>query len=129
MNDPLAPIIADLRSKKLVGRHNNTSDSSRFSITPDEWQDVVLAHVVSKLGVTRAQMRLERAIDSNAIGNFYDPNRGKFNSWEWFEDHFGDSHRLYGGHRDSGCLASVGYFCHDDRSSRIAARPLVSFIR
>ena len=129
VNDPLAPIIADLRSKKLVGRHNNTSDSSRFSITPDEWQDVVLAHVVSKLGVTRAQMRLERAIDSNAIGNFYDPNRGKFNSWEWFEDHFGDSHRLYGGHRDSGGLASVGYFCHDDRSSRIAARPLVSFIR
>ena len=128
MNDPLAPIIADLRSKKLVGRHNNTSDSSRFSITPDEWQDVVLAHVVSKLGVTRAQMRLERAIDSNAIGNFYDPNRGKFNSWEWFENLFAGSDRLCGGYRGFGGLAGVSDGWHDNRQ-RIAARPLVSFIR
>src|SRR3989338_4256891 len=115
VEDPLAPIIADLRQKKLVGRHSNTSDGSRFSITPDEWQDVVLAHVASKLGVTRAQTRLERAIDSNAIGNFYDPNRGKFNAWEGFEDSFADSDRLYGGSRGRGGLARVDYFWHDDR--------------
>ena len=129
VNDPLAPIIADLRHKKLVGRHNNTPDGSRFSITPDEWQDVVLAHVASKLGVTRAQTRLERAIDSNAIGNFYDPNRGKFNAWEWFEDPLEDSDRLYGGSRDDGGLAHVCYRWRDPRHSHIAARPLVSFIR
>ncbi|MEK7138818.1 MAG: hypothetical protein AAB799_01420 [Patescibacteria group bacterium] len=129
VNDPLLPIIADLRQKKLVGRHNNTPDGSRFSITPDEWQDVVLAHVASKLGVTRAQMRLERAIEFNAIGNLYDPNRGKFNAWEWFEDHFEDSSRLYGGYRGDGGLASVGYVWHDDRYGSFAARPLVSFAR
>lgn len=129
VNDPLAPIIADLRSKKLVGRHNNTPDGSRFSITPDEWQDVVLAHVASKLGVTRAQMRLERAIDFNAIGNLYDSNRGKFNALEWFEDRFEDSGRLCGGGRDCGGLACVYYSWCDCRFSSIAARPLVSFIR
>lgn len=129
VNDPLAPVIADLRSKKLVGRHNNTPDGSRFSITPDEWKDVVLANIASKLGVTRAQMRLERAIEFNAIGNLYDPNRGKFNAWEWFEDHFEDSDRLYGGCRDYGGLANVNFSWHDIRSSSIAARPLVSFIR
>ena len=130
VNDPLAPIIADLRQKKLVGRHSNTPDGSRFSITPDEWQDVVLAHVASKLCVTRAQMRLERAVEFNAIGNLYDPNRGKFNAWEWFEDHFEDSHRLCGGYRALGGLASVDYArWHDSRYGLIAARPLVSFIR
>lgn len=129
VNDPLAPIIADLRQKKLVGHYSNTPDGSRFSVTPDEWQDVVLAHVASKLGVTRAQTRLERAVDFNAIGNLYDPNRGKFNTWEWFEDHFGDSRRLCGGDRDRGGLAHVGYDWHDDLYSSIAARPLVSFIR
>ncbi len=128
-NDPLAPIIADLRQKKLVGRYNNTPDGSRFSIAPDEWQDCVLAHVASKLGVTRAQIRLERAIEFNAIGNLYDPNRGKFNAWEWFEDHFGDFHRLCGGDRGDGGLADVHYCRHVNRSSSIAARPLVSFIR
>lgn len=129
VNDPLAPIIADLRSKKLVGRHNNTPDGSRFSITPDEWRDVVLAHVASKLGVTRAQTRLERAIEFNAIGNLYDSNRGKFNAWEWFEDVFVDSFRLYGGHRGSGGLANVLCNWHVIRFSFLAARPLVSFIR
>ncbi len=129
VDDPLAPIIADLRTKKLVGRHNNTPDGSRFAITPDEWQDCVLAHVASKLGVTRAQMRLERAVEFNAIGNLYDPNRGKFNAWEWFEDRFEDSNRLYGGYRDYGGLASVSFNWHDNRSSNVAARPLVSFIQ
>ena len=129
VNDPLATIFADLRSKKLIGRHSNTPDGSRFSITPNEWQDCVLAHVASKLGVTRAQMRLERAIEFNAIGNLYDPNRGKFNAWEWFEDRFEDSSRLYGGRRDCGGLAGVGHDWHDHRSGYFAARPLVSFIR
>jgi len=129
LDDPLAPIIADLRQKKLVGRHNNTSDGSRFSITSDEWQDVVLAHVASKLGVTRAQTRLERAVEFNAIGNLYDPNRGKFNAWEWFEDSVEDSFRLCGGGRDGGGLADVNYDWRDSRYGNFAARPLVSFIR
>lgn len=128
VNDPLAPIIADLRIKKLVGRHN-TPDGSRFSITPDEWQDVVLAHVASKLGVTRAQTRLERAIDHNAIGNLYDANRGKFNAWEWFEDPSDDSFRLFGGDRDGGGLAGVCHGWRGYRGGPFAARPLVSFIR
>ena len=129
LDDPLAPIIADLRQKKLVGRHNNTSDGSRFSITSDEWQDVVLAHVASKLGVTRAQTRLERAVEFNAIGNLYDPNRGKFNAWEWFEDSVVDSRRLYGGCRNGGGLAGVGDGWRVGRDGDVAARPLVSFIR
>src|SRR3989338_718511 len=128
VNDPLEPIIADLRSKKLAGKHNNTPDGSRFSITPNEWQDVVLAHVAFKLGVTRAQTRLERAVEFNTIGNLYDPNRGKFNAWEWFEDYFGGSRRLYGGDRGGGGLADVSYGWSGLRYDFVAARPLVSFV-
>ena len=129
VDDPLSMIITNLREKKLVGKHGNTPMGSRFAITPDEWQDVVLSHVASKLGVTRAQMRLERAIEFNAIGNLYDSNRGKFNAWEWFEDRFEDSSRLCGGNRGSGGLAVVRCRWHDDRNGLIAARPLVSFVR
>lgn len=127
VNDPLAPIITDLREKKLIGKHDSTPMGSRFAITPDEWDGVVLTYVASKLGVTRGQMRLERAIEFNAIGNLYDANRGKFNAWEWFQDVFGDSYRLYGGLRDYGGLADVSYYWHDNRCGYIAARPLVCF--
>ena len=129
INDPLVPIITKLREQKLVGKYENTPMGSRFAITPDEWQDCVLAHVASKLGVTRAQMCLERAVESSAIGNLYDPNRGKFNVWEWFEDPFEGSGRLCGGRRGGGGLAGVDCHWRYDRNGDIAARPLVSFIR
>ena len=128
VQDPLASVIMDLREKKLIGRFDNTPLGSRFAVMPSEWQDVVLAHIASKLGVTRAQTRLERAIEFNAIGNLYDPNRDKFNCWEWFEDRFEDSYRLFGGRRGGGGLASVFFRWPDDRSGSIAARPLVSFV-
>ena len=129
VDDPLAKIITDLREKKVVGKHENTSMGSRFSITWDEWQDVVLAHIASKLNVTRAQTRLERAIEFNAIGNLYDANLGKFNSYEWFQDHFEDSYRLCGGFRVYGGLADIYYDWPDGRGYSVAGRPLVSFVQ
>ncbi len=129
VNDPLASVISDLRDKKLVGKNSNTPIGSRFAIRLDEWQDIVLAHVASKLNVMRSQMRLERAVEFNAIGNLYDPNRGKFNAWEWFEDHFGDSYFIFGGGGVLGGLAHVSRGRLIPQCSHIAARPLVSFVR
>ncbi len=77
---------------------------------------------------TRAQTNLEPAVAFNFIGNVYDPNRGRFNMWEWFLDQFGGSHRLVGGARADGGLARVGYGWRDDRYDGIAGRPLVSFV-
>lgn len=37
---------------------------------------------------------------------------------------FEDDNRLYGGDRDSGGLANVGYYWHDNRNDNIAGRPL-----
>ncbi|KKU29976.1 MAG: hypothetical protein UX43_C0003G0069 [Candidatus Giovannonibacteria bacterium GW2011_GWB1_46_20] len=88
---------------------------------------MVLAYMASALRVTRAQTCLERAGEFNFIGNVYDPNRGRFNMWEWFRDPFGGSDRLYGGYRRYGGLAGVGCVSSDDRYDGIAGRPLVSF--
>lgn len=127
-NDPWAPILEQLRRDlKVVGKYDNTPWGSRFAITPQEWDDVVLAHMASALMVTRAQTRLERAGEFNFIGNVYDSNRGRFNMWEWFNDPFEDSSRLYGGDRGLGGLALVGYYSADSRVGSLAGRPLVSF--
>ncbi|OGF49334.1 hypothetical protein A3G55_01540 [Candidatus Giovannonibacteria bacterium RIFCSPLOWO2_12_FULL_44_25] len=127
-NDPWAPIIEKLRRDlRVIGKYDNTPCGSRFAITPKEWDDVVLAYMASALRVTRAQTCLERAGEFNFIGNVYDPNRGRFNMWEWFRDPFGGSDRLYGGYRRYGGLAGVGCVSSDDRYDGIAGRPLVSF--
>lgn len=128
-NDPLSPTIAKLREQKLVGKFDNMPMGSRFAITFTEWQDVVLAHIAGMLGIARCQIHLERAIEFNAIGNLYDSHRGKFNVWEWFQDPFGDSYRLFGGDRDYGGLANINYYWYDYRNRSLAGRPLVSFVR
>lgn len=127
-NDSWAPMIEKLRRElKIVGKHDNTPWGSRFAITPQEWNDVVLAHMASVLQVTRAQTRLERAGEFNFIGNVYDHNRGKFNMLEWFNDPFGASSRLYGGSRERGGLAHFDYGWPAYRDGDVSGRPLVSF--
>ena len=127
-NDPWAPIIERLRRDlKVVGKYDNTPWGSRFVITPQEWDDIVLAHIASALQVTRAQTRLERAGEFNFIGNVYDSNRARFSMWEWFEDVFEASGRLCGGSRGLGGLAVVGYGSAGSRGDGLAGRPLVSF--
>ena len=128
-NDPLASLITKLREEERVGRYDNTPAGSRFAITNDEWRNTVCPAFAKELGFKPEQIRLERAIEFNAIGNLYDPNRGKFNMWEWFEDAFEDSRRLHGGDRRHGGLADVDYDTSDFRYGIIAGRPLVSFVK
>ncbi len=129
-NDPWAALITRLRSElKVVGAYHNTPMGSRFSITHNEWIDVVLARMASALHVSRAKVSLERMADFSFIGNVYDHNRGKFNAWEWFEDLFGRSGRLFGGRRDRGGLSRVGCDLRGGRDGLVTARPLVRFVQ
>jgi len=126
-NDPLAPIIERLRREGKVGKYDKTPLGSRFSIIPkDEWP-LVLAELAKEFGFKPEQIRLERAVEFNAIGNLYDYNRGKFSTWEWFSDPFEVSSRLHGGSRDGGGLALVSSYWFDFRDGGVAGRPLVSF--
>lgn len=128
-NDPLASIIERLRKEGKVGKYDKTPLGSRFSIIPqNEWL-IVLAEIAKEIGLKPEQIRLERVIEFNAIGNLYDPNRGKFNTWECFEDSFEDSFRLFGGGRGRGGLASVYDYWSVFRIGHVAGRPLVSFLK
>lgn len=95
-NDPWSELITRLRQDK-IGKYDQTPLGSRFAITHDEWENTLLPNMAEAINVPPAKVRLERAIEFNAIGNLYDHNRGKFNQWEWFADQFGDSGRLGGG--------------------------------
>lgn len=124
-NDPWAPLMERLRRHKLVGKYDETPMGSRFAVTHDEWVQVVLGFMSAELGFPRVNLRLERVSEFNAIGNLYDLTRGKFNTWEWFADPFGDSSRLVSGDRRIGGLAVVYYAWPAHRFRHIAGRPLV----
>jgi hypothetical protein len=130
-NDPLAPIIAGCRQRMSIGRHPNTPIGSRFAILPESEWSLVFVKLAGKLGLDPWQIRLERAIEFNAIGNLYDANRGQFTSWEWFADAYDAPARnsgcLFGGARDEGGLASVHYGTTCDRGAGVAGRPLIRF--
>lgn len=129
-NDPWAPLITRLRQEQKIGRHNNTPDGSRFSITPEEWEKVVVPAMNDELQLPAGcYLRLKRCIEHNFIGNLYDrQNRGQYNMWQWFSDVFEDSIRLYGGYRGSGGLARVLYAWSVVRFDNVTARPLVNFV-
>ena len=126
-DDPLAPIIARLCEEKKIGKNDKTPLGSRFAIVPrDEWL-LVLVELANELGLDPEQLRLERAIEFNAIGNLYDKNRGKFNIWEWFADDFEVPNRLGGGDRVVGGLSLASCAWIGVRNDLVAGRPLVSF--
>ncbi len=127
--DPFTSIIERLRKDGKVGKYDKTPMGSRFAITNDEWHEVVCPEIAKELGFKPEQIRLERAIEFNAIGNLYDKNRGKFNTWEWFNDTFEVSRRLFGGFRAYGGLSDVNYYRSDFRLDFVAGRPLVSFVK
>lgn len=89
-DDPLSPVIERLRWEGKIGKltnkywQNAIQPGSRFAITHYEWGDVVCPAIAKKLGIR--EVRLERAIEFNAIANLYHPNRNKFLSQEFFED-------------------------------------------
>jgi len=125
--DSLTSLISQLRWAGKIGKNDKTPIGSRFTITNDEWRNVVAPAFAELIGVNPCQVRLERTIEFNFIGNVYDKNRGRSNIWQWFQDEFGQSYRLYGGSRDYGGLANVDYHSADNRVCDICGRLLVEF--
>ena len=123
------PMLSKLRKElSIIGRHDKTPNGSRFSITYDEWIQVVLAHWAGALMTTRAQTNLPTAAEWNFVGNVYFPHYGANNMWVWFTDVFEDVHQLIGGYRAHGGLTDVNYDWHGGRFNSVAGRPLVSFV-
>jgi len=80
--------------------NNGVPSESRFGISMDEIESVVIPRVASRLGVDVGQVRLPRAIEFNVIGNMIHPEWGAVDTWEWFSDKCDDGCQLIGGYRD-----------------------------
>ena len=67
-------------------------------------------------------------MEFNALGNLYDPNRGKFNMWEWFTT-FSRTPTGFMAAAVGMAVSPMSSYWSDDRRGYIAGRPLVSFVK
>lgn len=126
----LGSIILSLRNKGKIAQYDYCPQSSRFGVSANEWEKEIKPVLVLKLGIDKAQLRLERTIEANVIPQLYlhipRHKDGETNTWAWYEEYFGGASARLGGGR-SGCGGLADVAC---RSSGVhwggwAFRPLV----
>lgn len=120
----LQATIHDLRGSGRVKSLSYVASDSRFGVSADEVEGVILPEV-AKLLPAGVSIRMPREIEFNVFGNIHYPKWGNTNTWEWMNDRFGHGGRLIGGDSDGGGLASVSYGSSDDRDDFMAFRSLV----
>lgn len=128
----LGPIILALRKARTIVGYGHGPQSSRFGISPTEWENCVKPFktvLAEFLEVEISEVRLERIIEANVIPQLYPDSRQKdqeTNTAVWYEEYWwGDSHRFHGGASAFGGLSFVS--CHpvDSRWRSLAVRSLI----
>lgn len=128
-DDLLGTIIKQLRKDEKIAKYEYGPQSSRFSVSANEWEGQIKPALAKKLGLGVVQLRLERTIEANVIPQLYSymPRKddGNTDTWVWYEEYFGDrDDRLNGGGSDNGGLADVSYFWADNHWSFRSVRSL-----
>jgi len=125
----LGPIIEDLRRAGKITKYKYGSQSSRFSVSADEWEEHIKPALAEKLGLEISQLRLERAIEVDVIPQLYPymPRKddGNSNTWVWYGEYFEDRGHLFSS--DDFFYNSLGLLYYDllgFRQSYKSVRPL-----
>lgn len=110
--DYMGRVIERLRKDGKIEKYGYSPQTSRFGVSPNEWENHLKATLAEHLGLDANQLRLETAIEANIIPQLYlhmpRKDDGDTNTWCWYEEYFkGASSRLLGGNSDHGGLADV----------------------
>jgi hypothetical protein len=127
--DYMGHVIERLRKEGKLTRYDYGPQTSRFGISPNEWENHLKAALAGHLGLEPNQLRLETAIEANIIPQLYTsiPRKddGNTDTWCWYDEYLHDaSFRLIGGDADGGGLTDVSCGCSGDRWRSGAVRPL-----
>ena len=125
--DVLAPVLEDLRKKKIIADFE--VKGSRFRISWDELNKPEVKQAIAEaMDVPEEYLRPPRAIEWNFIGNAYHPEWGDTNTWEWFNDPYMKGRgRLVGGYSGLSGLSSVDWIDPGARYDGLGFRLQVVF--
>lgn len=130
VDNPLAPILQDLREKGQIAITDNVKHvprTSGFGVSLDEVEAHVVPRFAEILRVDPERVRVPKEIEFNILGNLHYPQWGQATTWEWLYDKIGNVSRLIGGHLDAGGLAGSRDYHPALHSDRIGFRLLVEF--
>lgn len=124
--DPLGEALKGWRKDGRIAIPSWARDvpaNSRFAVSADETDALVVPHVTNLLGVKANLVGPPREIEFNVAGNLNHPEWGQTNTWEWFADQFELGSRLVGGDSALSGLAHVNALGsgrrHDDLGFRL----------
>lgn len=125
--DYLGALICVLRMRGKIDDYG--SQSSRFGISPCEWDEQVRPALEARPEFEGVTFRLELVLEANVIPQLYSrmPRRrdGQTNTWVWYEEFMGDtSCRLIGGSSAHGGLADLHGGSPSDHCGSYAVRPV-----
>lgn len=108
----LGPIIEQLRREEKIAYYKYGSQSSRFGVSAQEWEESVKPALADFLKIKFSQLLFEPTIVANIVPQLYlyMPRRedGQTNTWMWYEEYFEDaSSRFFGGYSHCGGLPDV----------------------
>ncbi len=133
-DDPLAPLLEAGRRLGQIAVPSHVSGvpiGSRFGVSMDEQDGFVFPKLAERLRLVdavaagTAEVRRPTVAEFNYAGNLRYAHLGEANTWEGFNDKFGDGRRLIGGYSDDGGLSSVHYCPTGLHHDGVAFRPLV----
>lgn len=125
----MGAVIGQLRKEGKLARYQYGLQTSRFGISPIEWEEHLKAAWAEKLGLEPSQLRLETTIEANTIPQIFThmprKNDGQTSTSCWYDEYLDNaSRRLLGGRSGYGGLAIVDYGGSDAHWDAGAVRPL-----
>jgi len=125
----MGAVIGQLRKEGKLAHYQYGPQTSRFGISPNEWEEHLKVAWAEGLGLEPSQLRLETTIEANMIPQIFTnmprKNDGQTNTWCWYDEYLDNaSSRLVGGGSVCGGLASVYYGDSGYRWGNDAVRPL-----
>lgn len=137
-NDPFRSLLKKLRKDKKIGIMRGIPNASRFGISRDNLNQVVLPEIAKLLEIPESWARLLKLIEFNIIGNLKHPEWGETDTYEWFNDTLkNDKPKFYDNSLIGGSsifansiagseyLGSVGFYMSSSPDKDLGFRPLI----
>ena len=129
-SDRLGAVLKELRDEGKIEVpywHKSIPVDSRFAVSPDEIDNLVVPEVAIILGADESQITVPKKIERDVLNYLYQLDLDDGNTLEWLAERFGSEHRLMSGYVDFLHLADINYYLSNHQDNMVGFRLQIGF--